>query len=126
MNPKSTIISYVLQLLIIAMLAPAAYHKLTSNADSIELFTMLEMEPTGRYIIGFLEATACILLLIPNSAVYGAILSLGIMIGAVIAHCSKIGFSEILHLTSLALVICSSIIIYLRRKQINSIARMLN
>jgi hypothetical protein len=126
MKPKSTIISYVLQLFIIALLAPAAYHKLTSDAGSMALFTMLEMEPTGRYIIGFLEATACLLLMIPNSAVHGAILSLGIMIGAVIAHCSKIGFSEMFHFSSLALVISSSLIIYLRRKQINSIARMLN
>ncbi len=126
MNTKSSIISYVLQLFIISMLAPAAYNKLTSDPGSIALFTILEMEPTGRYIIGFLEAAACVLLVTPNSTVYGAILSLGIMIGAFIAHCSKIGFNDLFHFSSLALMICSSIIIYLRRKQINSIARMLN
>jgi hypothetical protein len=84
------------------------------------------MEPTGRFIIGFLEATACVLLLNPNSAVHGAILSLGIMIGAVIAHSSKIGFNDMFAYCTILLVICSSAIIYLRRKQISSIARMLN
>ena len=126
MNAKTKIISWILQLCIITMLAPAAYFKLTGHEGAIDLFTMLGMEPTGRYIIGFLEATACVLLLTPNSAVHGAILSLGIMIGAVIAHFSKIGFGDMFDYSSIALVICSSAIIYLRRKQINSIARMLN
>jgi hypothetical protein len=126
MTPKSTFISYVLQLCIIAMLAPAAYHKLTSDPGSIALFSMLEMEPTGRHIIGFLEATACVLLINPNSSIHGAILSLGIMIGAFIAHFSKIGFSDIFHYSSIALIICSSVIIFLRRKQMNGIAKMLN
>ncbi len=126
MNSKTTIISYVLQIFIIALLAPAAYFKLTSDPSAVQLFKLLEMEPTGRFMVGFLEATACVFLLLPNSAAHGAILSLGIMIGAFIAHCSKLGFHDIFQYSSLALMICSSIIIFLRRKQINSIARMLN
>jgi len=126
MKSKSKIISWVLQLCIIALFAPAAYSKLTSHEASIALFTELGMEPTGRYVIGFLEAVACALLLMPNTAVHGAILSLGIMIGAVIAHFSKIGFNDMFAYFAIILVICSSAIIYLRRKQIKSIARMLN
>lgn len=126
MTAQSKTISWILQLCIIGLFAPAAYSKLTGHADSVALFKMLEMEPVGRYLIGFLEATACVLLLMPNAAVHGAILSLGIMIGAVIAHFSKIGFNDIFALTSVALVICSSVIIYIRRKQIRSIARMLH
>ncbi len=126
MKSKSQIISWVLQLCIVALLAPAAYFKLTGHEGSIALFTLLEMEPAGRYVIGFLEAAACALLLTPSSAVHGAILSLGIMMGAVIAHFSKIGFTDMFDYSSIILVLCSSAIIYLRRKQIKSIARMLN
>lgn len=126
MKSSSKITSWILQFCIIALLAPAAYFKLTGHPNSIALFTLLEMEPAGRYIIGFLEITSCALLLIPNSAVHGAILSLGIMIGAVIAHCSKIGFNDMFAYFAIILVICSSSIIYIRRKQIKSIARMLN
>ncbi len=126
MNTKSQAISWFLQLCIIVLLAPAAYFKLTGHEGSIELFSRLEMEPTGRYVIGFLEAAACALLLTQNSAVHGAILSLGIMIGAVIAHFSKIGFGDMFDYSSLILVLCSSAIIFLRRKQIRSISRMLN
>lgn len=120
------IISWILQLSIIALLAPAAYFKLTSDQESVAIFTSLGMEPAGRYIIGFLEAAACALLLTPNSVAHGAILSLGIMLGAVIAHTSKLGFNNIFAYSSITLVIGSSIIIYIRRKQIKSIARMLN
>lgn len=125
MKPTAQIISWILQLTIITLLAPAAYAKLTAHPDAVALFTTLEMEPAGRYIIGFLEAATCALLLNPNSAVHGAILSLGIMIGALIAHLSKIGFDNMFYF-SLILIITSSAIIYLRRKQIKSIARMLN
>jgi len=126
MKPAQQIISWILQLCIIAMLAPAAYFKLTAHPESIAIFSQLGMEPAGRYIIGFLEAAACGLLLTPNSAAYGAILSLGIMLGAVIAHLTKIGFSDLFSYSSVALIVCASVIIYLRRKQIKSIARMLN
>ncbi|MFT5906801.1 MAG: putative membrane protein YphA (DoxX/SURF4 family) [Cryomorphaceae bacterium] len=126
MKPKSQVISWVLQLCIIALLAPAAYFKLAGHEASIKLFTDLGMEPTGRYIIGFLEAAACVLLLMPNTAVHGAILSLGIMVGAVIAHSSRIGFNDMFAYFAIVLVLCSSAIIYLRRKQIKSISRMLN
>lgn len=120
------ILSWILQLCIIALLAPAAYFKLTGHPESVALFKLLEMEPAGRYIIGFLEASACALLLTPNSAVHGAILSLGIMLGAVIAHATKIGYNNMFAYFSIALVILSSSVIYIRRKQIRSIARMLN
>ncbi|MGJ8656971.1 MAG: DoxX family protein [Akkermansiaceae bacterium] len=120
------ILSWILQLCIIGLIAPAAYFKLTSHPESVALFSLLEMEPTGRYIIGFLEATACALLLTPNSAVHGAILSLGLMLGAVIAHATKIGLNDIFAYFSITLVILSSTVIFIRRKQIKSIARMLD
>ncbi len=126
MNTKSQAISWFLQLCIIVLLAPAAYFKLTGHEESIKLFTDLGMEPTGRYVIGFLEAAACALLLMQNTAVHGAILSLGIMIGAVIAHSSRIGFNDMYAYFAIILVLCSSGIIYIRRKQIRSISRMLN
>ena len=127
MNRSSLIISWILQLSIAAIFIPTAYFKLTGNPESVALFSKLGMEPTGRYVIGFLEAAACGLLLNPNSAVHGAILALGIMMGAVIAHSSKIGFSDgVFGYIAIALVIVSSAIIFIRRKQIKSIARMLS
>lgn len=126
MKPTERIISWILQIIIIVVLADAAYLKLSNNLEVIQMFSALGMEPAGRYIIGFLEAAACGLLLLPNAAVHGAILTFGIMLGAIIAHCSKIGFEGITPWAAVILVILSSIIIYLRRMQIPSIARMID
>ena len=123
---KQTIISWILQICIIIVLAPSAYLKLTGAPESTSVFTSLGMEPAGRYIIGFLEAIACLLLITPNSAAYGGILTVCIMLGAILAHLTKLGFNDIACLTCIILLIISSIVTYLRRMQIRSIARMLN
>lgn len=126
LKPKARALSWVLQLFIVSILGFASFLKLSDAHAEIELFTKLGMEPAGRYIIGFLEATACVLLLLPNAAVHGAILTFGVMMGALIAHCTKIGFDGATPFAAILLTVVSVVIIYLRRKQIPSIARMLN
>ena len=126
MTKSTHLLSWLLQLCIVALLAPAAYFKLTDHPESIELFTDLDMEPTGRYVIGFLEAIACLLLLIPQAIIHGALLSLCVMMGAIIAHFTKLGFSEMFSFAPILLVILAAVIIFLRRSQIKSIARMLD
>ncbi len=120
------IISWILQLVIIAVLIPSAYMKLTGAPDSVSIFTQLGMEPYGRYIIGFLEASACLLLVTPNSAAHGSLLTICIMLGAALAHLTKIGFNSSSCFSCLVILIISAIVTYLRRMQIKSIARMLN
>lgn len=84
--------SWFLQIIVILILAYPAWSKLTGTPEEVALFTQLGMEPAGRYIIGFLEALAIVLLLIPSSVTWGAILTLGLMCGAFIAHATRIGF----------------------------------
>jgi len=105
-----SVISWILQLIIVVVLAYAAYLKLSCHELEIALFTVLQMEPLGRYTIGFLEAVA---------------LSFGLMVGAIIAHCTKIGFEGATPIMAIMVMVFSVIIIYLRRKQIPSIARMM-
>jgi len=120
-----SVISWILQLIIVVVLAYAAYLKLSCHELEIALFTVLQMEPLGRYTIGFLEAVACVLLILPNATVHGAVLSFGLMVGAIIAHCTKIGFEGATPIMAIMVMVFSVIIIYLRRKQIPSIARMM-
>lgn len=124
MTKSTHFISWLFQFCIIALLAPAAYYKLTSSPSSVGLFTSLGMEPIGRYVIGFLEAIACLLLIIPQAVIHGALLSLCLMMGAAIAHITRLGFSETTSYSPILMIILSGLIIYLRRSQIRSIARM--
>ncbi len=85
-------LSWILQVLVVLILVYPSWSKLIGTPEEVALFTTLGMEPTGRYLIGFFEALAIVLLLIPSSVTWGAILTLCIMSGAFIAHATKIGF----------------------------------
>ena len=117
------------RLIPIFILAGPTYGKLTSDPASIELFTMLGMEPFGRIVIGIVEFAAIILLLNPGTSPYGALLCLGVMIGAVVAHATVLGISGslggLLLMGVVAGVFCL-LILYTERKKIPIIHRMFN
>lgn len=85
-------LSWVLQLLVAGLLVVPAWNKLTSEPYAVELFAGLGMEPTGRYAIGVIELAAVALLLLPSTAVWGALLAFSVMVGAFITHLTRIGF----------------------------------
>jgi len=126
MKPAN-LLSWILQLAASAVLIMAATGKLMSRAESVATFQQLDFDPGGRYLIGALELVAALLLLVPQSIVWGAVLGWGIMTGALIAHCSRLGFqSDTGPAGSMAAAvwICCTMVIFLRRKQSQSLRRM--
>ena len=109
------------RLLAAAILAMAAYQKLVGAPVEMALFTELGMEPTGRLLIGVIEASCALLLLSPYSAV-GAVLSSAVMTGALIAHATKIGFTidgDPSIMAAWAVVMtCSLLVVYVRRSEL--------
>lgn len=119
--------AWVLQILVALVLGASAIAKLIGNAESIMLFENLGMEPGGRYLIALLELAAAVLLLIPFSAPWGAVLAWGVMTGALIAHLSKLGMAGTMLPMTLAAAFnwcASAAIIFLRRNQIEFIRCM--
>lgn len=121
LSKKSKYMSWIAQLVCIAILGQTLYFKFFAHQDSVQLFTELGMEPEGRIIIGILELVACILLLIPTSVVFGALLGAGLMAGAVLGHITKLGWEgDRLSLGLMAVVVLFSccLILWLRRLEI--------
>lgn len=119
-KPKR-IASWIGQLIAVAIMGQTLFFKFTGHAESVQLFTELEMEPTGRYLIGALELVACLLLLIPSSVVYGALLGAGLMSGAIIGHITRLGWAGdrlSLGLSAIAALTACSAVLFLRRKEI--------
>ena len=115
---------WIAKLVAAAFLLHAGYLKLTGDPMEIELFRMLGMGPAGRHVIGGIELFAAFLILIPQSAVYGALLGLGVMIGATIGHLTTIGLAG---LQDAALVaVCCLMILYLRRSDSSFLSRLLD
>jgi|TARA_B110000438_G_C15752798_1_gene623767 hypothetical protein len=121
------LLSWIIQVITAIVLGFAVYPKFAGAEESIALFTHIEMEPFGRYLIGALELIAIILLLIPSSVAYGALLTWGVMVGATMGHMTTIGYSGSnlsLGLLALALLILSSVILYIRRLELPLIGSM--
>lgn len=121
-------ISWALRLLAAAILAQTLFFKFTGAPESVEVFTKLGMEPHGRILIGVLELITVILLLIPQSAAYGALLGLGIMTGALLGHVTKLGFSgPMLSLGMLAMLVlvCCAALLFMHRGQVPVLRWML-
>lgn len=79
--------SWGLQVIIAAgFLVMGAIPKLTGDPMARELFEMMGAEPAGRYVVGIWELVAAILIVIPHTSIYGAILAALGMLGAIGAH----------------------------------------
>lgn len=109
-----TWVTLILRILLVAVFLLATWTKLSSDPASIDLFSKLEMEPQGRYVIGFLELLCALLLLRKSTFHWGALLGFCVMIGAVLAHTTVIGwagdlrplgFAAMLNLTGSAAII---------------------
>jgi uncharacterized membrane protein YphA (DoxX/SURF4 family) len=87
--PEWTI--WVLRGLAALIMLQTLYFKFTAHPQSVHLFTLLGMEPWGRIGIGVLELIACLLILVPRTTGWGALLGTGLMSGAIFFHLTKLG-----------------------------------
>jgi len=87
----SSKIYFILRLIVAIILVQTLYFKFSAHPDSVHIFDTLGLEPYGRIGIGVLELIAAILLFIPKTIWLGALLSLGIISGAIFSHLTKLG-----------------------------------
>src|SRR5258707_14887656 len=84
-----TLFSWTFQLIAAAILFQTLFFKFTAAEESVYIFTTLGIEPWGRVASGMAELLAAILLLIPRTVTLGALLSLGVISGALVSHLTK-------------------------------------
>lgn len=81
----------ILRIITAFILIQTLRFKFTGHPDSVYIFSMVGMEPYGRILIGVLELIAAILLIFPRTVWTGAILTIGIIGGAVLMHLTILG-----------------------------------
>ncbi len=89
----SIIGTWILRLLAAVILLQTLFFKFTAAPESIYIFSKLGMEPWGRIGSGIFELIAGILILIPATTVFGALLAIALMSGAIFFHLTKLGIS---------------------------------
>lgn len=104
-----------------AILAQTLFFKFTAAPESVYIFSTLGMEPYGRIGSGIAELIAAAALMIPAVSVYGALLALGVMGGAILSHLTKLGIvvmDDGGQLFGLAIVtaLCCAYIVYTERQ----------
>lgn len=86
-----TIAPWILRILAALIMLQTLYFKFSGAEESVYIFLQLGMEPWGRIGTGILELIASILILYPRTTFFGSLLAIGLMLGAIGAHFTKIG-----------------------------------
>jgi hypothetical protein len=115
--------SWALQIVVALILFQTLFFKFTAAEESVYIFRTLGMEPWGRIGSGVAELVAVILLLHPRTAAMGAVLSLGVISGAIVSHLTKLGIvvkgdGGLLFGLAVAVFVGSAAILVLRRAQV--------
>lgn len=126
-----TTISWTLQILVAAILFQTLFFKFTAAQESVYIFKSLGLEPWGRIGSGVAELIAVVLLLLPRTITLGALLSLGVISGAIISHLTILGIvvkddGGLLFALALIVFLASAGILILRRSQVLTLARRLH
>ena len=90
MNKKALAL-WFFKLVLAGLYLMMAIPKFGANEITIHIFTTLGVEPWGRYLTGAIELSVFVLILIPSTAIYGVILSLGVLSGAILSHLTILG-----------------------------------
>lgn len=128
LSNRAMMVSWLLQLVVAGILLQTLFFKFTGAEESIYIFKTLGMEPWGRIGSGVAELAACVLLLIPRTVVFGAVLTLGVISGAVMSHLTRLGIvvkddGGLLFSLSLVTLLASAVTLWLRRNQLLAILR---
>ena len=118
-----SITSWILQIIVAVILFQTLFFKFTSAEESKYIFSKLGLEPWGRVASGVVELIAVILLLYPRTVTVGAILSAGVISGAIISHLTKLGIvvhndGGLLFILAVIVFVGSLGILFIRRRQI--------
>jgi len=122
--------SWALQVTVAVILLQTLFFKFTGAEESVYIFTTVGAEPWGRIGSGILELVAAVMLLTPAFVTYGAILTVGLMSGAILSHLTILGIEVkgdggLLFGLALTCFVGSLVILSIRRTAIPVVGRYL-
>jgi hypothetical protein len=99
------------------------FFKFTGAPESVYIFTTLGMEPWGRWGSGSAELVAAILISYPPTRAIGALLTAGIMGGAIMSHLTVLGINVqndggLLFSLALITLTCALIVLWTKRSDL--------
>ena len=133
LSKRMKVLSWVLQAVVAVILLQTLFFKFTGAPESVYIFSKLGAEPWGRIASGVFELVAAALLLFPRTVVFGALMSLGVISGAIFSHLTKLGVAltevgDRGELFALALVVFagSAAVLFIRRRELPFVGAVLS
>jgi putative oxidoreductase len=125
------ILSWLLRLVVAVILLQTLFFKFTGAEESVYIFTTLRAEPWGRYGSGVVELIAAALLLVPNTVVHGALLSVAVAAGAILSHLTLLGIEVkddggLLFGLALTILACSLALVAIHRRELPILGHVLD
>jgi len=107
------------------------YFKFSAAEESVFIFSEMGIEPWGRIATGIFELIASILILFSPTLVFGAIIGVGLMSGAILSHLTVLGVEVKddggqLFAYALIVWISCAIIIWVRREKLIQFFKQFN
>jgi hypothetical protein len=123
MSKRLLIVSWIAQVVAAAIMAQTLFFKFTGAEEAKYIFTTLGAEPWGRIGTGVAELVAAVLLLVPRTAAVGAAVTLGLMVGAIGSHLTKLGIvvkddGGLLFALAIVTFVCAGAVLVIRRKSL--------
>lgn len=120
---KSVIFFWVLRIVVALILVQTLYFKFTASEESVYIFSSLGIEPYGRIGTGIAELITAILILIPRTSLFGAVMGCGVMLGAIFAHFFVLGIEVkndggTLFILALITFLCCVILVFKERTKL--------
>ena len=120
---KNPIVIWSVKIIAVIILLQTLYFKFSAAPESVYIFTKLGAEPFGRIGSGVIELIASILILVPRTSFYGAVLGFCTMAGAVLSHIFVLGIiiqndGGELFLLAIITLVCCLILIYMQKEKI--------
>lgn len=114
---KKPSFDWMLRIVAAVILLQTLFFKFTGSEESVYIFSTLGMEPFGRIASGIAELVAAVLILIPRTTVYGALMGLGVISGAIVSHLFVLGIEVkndggLLFILALVVFVCCVVLIY--------------
>lgn len=119
----ANITSWILRLCVAGILLQTLFFKFTGAPESVYIFETLGMEPWGRIGSGLAELIASVLLLVNRTRIYGVLLSLAVIAGAIVSHLTRLGIEVqgdggLLFGLAVAIFVADLVLIGLHRRQL--------
>jgi hypothetical protein len=119
---KNSLVSWILRIVPAIILLQTLFFKFSGAEESVYIFTTLGVEPWGRIGSGVMELIAGFLFL-TKYYVWGSLISVGIMFGAVMSHILILGYVIMddggqLFIMALVALVFSALLVWQQREVI--------